>query len=112
MIQNILDQQDFYLQFKVIFADGIILVIITRKQQMNSVENQRLCFVFILKSFILLFNRFWNEFLNITDSLSIILNDDQSFNNLNDLFSQLNLLKNYTNIWNGKLIKSNIDLLF
>jgi hypothetical protein len=104
MIQNIWDQQDFYQQYKVIFAGGIIPVIIDQKQRMNSMANPRLYFLFSLNfySCSLFFESFWKEFLNLTESLSIILNDDQSLQNINQLFSQLNLLNNSTTIWNGK----------
>jgi hypothetical protein len=104
MIQNIWDQQDFYLQYKVIFAGGIIPVIIDQKQRMNSMANPRLYFLFSLNfySCYFSFERFWKDFLNLTESLSIILNDDQSLQNINQLVSQLNLLNNSTTIWNGK----------
>jgi len=46
----------------------------------------------------------FESFLNLSENLSIILNDVESFNNINELFLQLNSLKNYTNIWNGKSI--------
>jgi hypothetical protein len=71
---------------------------------MNSMANPRLYFLFSLNfySCSLFFESFWKEFLNLTESLSIILNDDQSLQNINQLFSQLNLLNNSTTIWNGK----------
>jgi hypothetical protein len=42
------------------------------------------------------------DFSNLNEYLSVILNDRESSVYLNEIFSQLNSLKNQTNIWNGK----------
>ncbi len=42
------------------------------------------------------------DFSNLNEFLSVILNDRESSVYLNEIFSQLNSLKNQTNIWNGK----------
>ncbi|UJR15712.1 hypothetical protein I4U23_002647 [Adineta vaga] len=44
---------------------------------------------------------FWKQFSSLTESLSLILNDEEAGNLLSDLFIQLNLLKNSSNMWNG-----------
>ncbi|CAF3418016.1 unnamed protein product [Rotaria sp. Silwood1] len=46
---------------------------------------------------------FWNLILNVTDTLSIIVNDDEVSSNLSELFSQIKSLDILTNIWNGSI---------
>jgi hypothetical protein len=58
-------------------------------------------FLFILSFFL----RLWEQISNITNSLSIILTDEQIVGNLTDLLSQIRSINNYINIWDGKLIK-------
>ncbi len=40
-----------------------------------------------------------------TDSLSIVLNDNQILGNITKLLSQVDSFNNYATIWNGKLIR-------
>ncbi|CAF1095920.1 unnamed protein product [Adineta ricciae] len=44
---------------------------------------------------------FWNEFSSLTDSLSVVLHDEQASSLLSDVFTQLNLLQTSLSIWNG-----------
>ncbi|CAF0829832.1 unnamed protein product [Rotaria sordida] len=46
---------------------------------------------------------FWNIIINLSESLSIILKDDEIFSNLSELFSQVNSLISLTNVWNGSI---------
>ncbi|UJR30912.1 hypothetical protein I4U23_018422 [Adineta vaga] len=56
------------------------------------------------------FNSFNNNtilsqtFSQFTDSLSIILNDTKTIDDINTLISQVESLNNYTNIWNGTIL--------
>jgi hypothetical protein len=63
-------------------------------------------FVFIYFLF-LFFNswRLWNMISTFTDSLSIVLNDNQILGNITKLLSQVDSFNNYATIWNGKLIR-------
>ena len=102
MIQSILAQLVFYLHYKVTYVNGIIHVIMNPKKQMNSMKNPRSYSLLNFASIFFLFKRFWKQFSNLTESVSIILNDGEASGLLSELFSQLDSLKNYTNIWNGK----------
>lgn len=46
--------------------------------------------------------RFWKDLSQLSENLQMILNDGESFNSLTNLSSQLNSLRNQTNIWDGK----------
>lgn len=56
---------------------------------------------------------FWEQFSNLTDSLSFVLNDNQIMANLTGLISQLTSIDNYISFWNGKIfIKHNKNISF
>ena len=59
--------------------------------------------------------RIWQQMLNFSESLSVLLSDDQFSGNLTRLFTQLNQLNDSTSVWNGKPIggeRLDEDLLF
>jgi hypothetical protein len=101
MIWNILDQLGFYQQYKRIFVDGIIHVIIIQIRMMNLIHRMYFYFLFL---YLFFFWRLWEQFSSLTNSLSRVLNDNEIIGNLTALFSEIDSINDYINIWNGKLI--------
>ncbi|CAF1162270.1 unnamed protein product [Adineta steineri] len=47
---------------------------------------------------------FWNQLTDLSESLSIIFNDDKTVNLFDKLFTQINSLQRYSTIWNGTIL--------